>query len=267
MTKHTLVRKIALSGLMLALALIVSLLEGMLPPVVPALPYAKLGLGNVVLLACFVLVGVREGYVVLVLKCLLAAVFQGNVSALVWSLPSAFVAYTAMVLLHRTRLFSVTGLSMAGGMLHNATQIAVAVAVVGKSVVAYLPYMLLAGGIAGFVTGCFVTSCSRSRKEATSPCAPTSCTGECRGKMRGQSSRSAANPSSRSAACPSRRRGKNPSVEKRLGLPWAETGGRRSPHARRNPYGIIPIRRGESENPKSIKKRRVCGAFRLRCFV
>lgn len=153
MTKHTLVRKIALSGLMLALALIVSLLEGMLPPVVPALPYAKLGLGNVVLLACFVLVGVREGYVVLVLKCLLAAVFQGNVSALVWSLPSAFVAYTAMVLLHRTRLFSVTGLSMAGGMLHNATQIAVAVAVVGKSVVAYLPYMLLAGGIAGFVTG------------------------------------------------------------------------------------------------------------------
>ena len=153
MTKHTLVRKIALSGLMLALALIVSLLEGMLPPVVPALPYAKLGLGNVVLLACFVLVGVKEGYVVLVLKCLLAAVFQGNVSALVWSLPSAFVAYTAMVLLHRTRLFSVTGLSMAGGMLHNATQIAVAVAVVGKSVVAYLPYMLLAGGIAGFVTG------------------------------------------------------------------------------------------------------------------
>lgn len=89
MTKHTLVRKIALSGLMLALALIVSLLEGMLPPVVPALPYAKLGLGNVVLLACFVLVGVREGYVVLVLKCLLAAVFQGNVSSLVWSLPSA----------------------------------------------------------------------------------------------------------------------------------------------------------------------------------
>lgn len=147
------VRKIALSGLFLALALIVSLLENMLPPVVPALPYAKLGLGNVVLLACFLALGVGQGYVVLVLKCLLAAVFAGNFSMIIWSLPSALVAYTAMVLLHKTRLFSVTGLSVAGGMLHNVTQIVVATLVVGASVAAYLPYMILAGGIAGLVTG------------------------------------------------------------------------------------------------------------------
>ena len=49
--KKTLSRRIALSGLFLALALIVSLVESLIPPVVPALPYAKLGLGNVVLLA------------------------------------------------------------------------------------------------------------------------------------------------------------------------------------------------------------------------
>lgn len=125
----------------------------MLPPVVPALPYAKLGLGNVVLLACFLAVGAGQGYIVLVLKCLLAAVFAGNFSMMIWSLPSALVAYTAMVLLHKTRLFSVTGLSVAGGMLHNVTQIAVATLVVGASVAAYLPYMILAGGIAGLVTG------------------------------------------------------------------------------------------------------------------
>lgn len=151
--KNRLTKKIALSGLFLALALIVSLLENMLPPVIPALPYAKLGLGNVVLLMCFLTLGVGEGYVVLVLKCLLAAVFAGNFSMLVWSLPSAVVAYTAMVLLARTRIFSVAGLSTAGGMLHNVTQIAVATGVVGTAVAAYLPYMILAGGLAGLVTG------------------------------------------------------------------------------------------------------------------
>lgn len=151
--KNVNAKRVALSGIMLALALIVALLESMIPPIVPMLPYAKLGLTNVVLLACFLLVGMWEGYVVLVIKCVLSAVYAGNMAMLLWSLPSALVAYTAMVLLHRTKLFSVTGLSVTGGMLHNFTQILVATIVVGKSVFFYLPYMLLAGGVAGLVTG------------------------------------------------------------------------------------------------------------------
>ncbi|MBR2955944.1 MAG: Gx transporter family protein [Clostridia bacterium] len=151
--KNVNAKRVALSGIMLALALIVALLESMIPPIVPMLPYAKLGLTNVVLLACFLLVGVWEGYLVLVIKCVLSAVYAGNMAMLLWSLPSALVAYTAMVLLHRTKLFSVTGLSVTGGMLHNFTQILVATIVVGKSVFFYLPYMLLAGGVAGLVTG------------------------------------------------------------------------------------------------------------------
>jgi heptaprenyl diphosphate synthase len=146
-------KRVAVSGVMLALALIVSLVENMIPPIVPMLPYAKLGLVNVVLLACFLLVGVWEGYVILILKCLMSAVYAGNVAMLLWSVPASLVSYTIMVLLHRTKLFSVTGLSMAGGILHNFTQILVATIVVGKSVFFYLPYMLLAGGVAGLITG------------------------------------------------------------------------------------------------------------------
>lgn len=138
---------------MLALALILSIVESYIPPIVPMLPYAKIGLTNVVLLACFLLVGVFEGYAVLLLKCLLAAVFAGNFSMLIWSVPSSLVAYTVMVLLFKTKIFSTVGLSVAGGMLHNFTQILVATIVVGTSVFFYLPYMLLAGGIAGFATG------------------------------------------------------------------------------------------------------------------
>lgn len=153
MKRHELIRRIAASGIMLAFALILSIVESLLPPIIPALPYAKIGLTNIVLLACFLLVGVWEGYVVLILKCLLAAVYAGNMAMLIWSLPSAFVAYTVMVLLAKTKIFSTTGLSIAGGMLHNFTQILVATIVVGTSVFFYLPYMLLAGGLAGLATG------------------------------------------------------------------------------------------------------------------
>lgn len=151
--KNNVTKKIALSGLFLALALIVSLLESLLPPIVPALPYAKLGLGNVVLLMCFVLVGVGEGYCVLLLRCLLAAVFAGNFSSLMWSVPAALAAYTAMYLLYKTRFFSTVALSAVGGMVHNAVQMAVGVGVAGSAVAAYLPYMLVAGGVAGVATG------------------------------------------------------------------------------------------------------------------
>lgn len=151
--KNNVTKKIALSGLFLALALIVSLLESLLPSIVPALPYAKLGLGNVVLLMCFVLVGVREGYCVLLLRCLLAAVFAGNFSSLMWSVPAALAAYTAMYLLYKTRFFSTVALSAVGGMVHNAVQMAVGVGVAGSAVAAYLPYMLVAGGVAGVATG------------------------------------------------------------------------------------------------------------------
>ena len=107
-------RRVALCGLFLALALIVSLIESYIPPIIPALPYAKIGLGNVVLLACFLLLGVWEGYIVLVLRCVLSAVFAANTASLIWSLPSALVAYTLMVLLSKTRLFSTCGLSIVG---------------------------------------------------------------------------------------------------------------------------------------------------------
>ena len=151
--KNNVTKKIALSGLFLALALIVSLLESLLPPIVPALPYAKLGLGNVVLLMCFVLVGVREGYCVLLLRCLLAAVFAGTLSSLMWSFPAALAAYTAMYLMYKSSFFSTVALSAVGGMVHNAVQMAVGVGVAGSAVAVYLPYMLVAGGVAGVATG------------------------------------------------------------------------------------------------------------------
>ncbi len=146
-------RRVALCGLFLALALIVSLIESYIPPIIPALPYAKIGLGNVVLLACFLLLGVGEGYAVLVLRCLLNAVFSANMASLIWSFPSALVAYTIMVLLAKTKFFSICGLSVVGGIVHNTIQICVASAVVARGVFVYLPYMMLAGAIAGFVTG------------------------------------------------------------------------------------------------------------------
>lgn len=150
---HFTTKRIVLCGIFLALALIVSLIENALPPIIPALPYAKIGFGNIVLLACFILLGPIEGFIVLALRCLLAAVFAGNISSIIWSLPAALAAYIIMILFYKLKIFSITGVSMLGGMVHNTIQILVATLVIGESCFVYLPYMLVAGGLAGLVTG------------------------------------------------------------------------------------------------------------------
>lgn len=147
------VKNIARMGIFLALALIVTLVENLLPPIVPMLPYAKIGLTNIVLLACFVMLGTWQGFVVLALKCLFAAIFAGNFGMLMYSVPAALVSYVVMILLFKTKLFSVTGISVTGAIIHNTMQIVVASFIIGKSVFAYLPYMMLAGAVAGIVTG------------------------------------------------------------------------------------------------------------------
>ena len=101
----------------------------------------------------YLLVGAGEGFVVLLLKCLLAAVFSGNFAALAWSVPASLAAYAVMIAMCKARIFSITAVSAAGGMVHNAVQIAVGVAAAGAAVAVYLPYMLLAGAVAGVVTG------------------------------------------------------------------------------------------------------------------
>lgn len=146
-------RKIARTALLLAASLIISLIENMLPPLVPVLPYAKLGLSNVVLLACFLTVGFKEGFLVLTLRCLLNAVFSGNYSALLWSVPSSLASYILMAFMIRLKIFSVAATSATGGMTHNLTQILVAAAIIGDSVFLYLPYMLVIGFFAGLFTG------------------------------------------------------------------------------------------------------------------
>lgn len=146
-------KQLARLGILLAFALIITLIESYIPPVIAVLPYAKLGLANVVIFATFIICGVWQGYAVLLLKCLLGAVFAGNISMVMYSMPAGLVSYTVIILLFQTKLFGVVGLSVLSAVLHNLVQLAVATAIIGSSVLIYLPYLMLAGAIAGLVTG------------------------------------------------------------------------------------------------------------------
>lgn len=139
-----------------ALALIMSVLESMLPPLFPLLPGAKMGLSNVVTLTAVIILGYADAAVVQLVRCLLSGIITGGLTGLLFSLPAGFVSLAAMILLYKF-LFpkvSLMGISFIGAVLHNITQVGVACLYLESPQLIYmLPYYILAGIGAGFFVG------------------------------------------------------------------------------------------------------------------
>ncbi len=88
-----------------------------------------------------------------VVRILLGGITYNGMSAMLYGLAAAFVSLTVMFLLARTRLFSVTAVSVAGGVTHNIAQLLLAVLMLGNAVIYYLPMLIISGLAAGLAIG------------------------------------------------------------------------------------------------------------------
>lgn len=146
-------KKTAFYGMFLALALVAGYVEQMIP-IHLGVPGVKLGLANVVTMVLLYTMGVRAAAGITTIRILLAGMLFGTGFSIVYSAAGAFLSMTAMTLLKKTKKFSCTGVSVAGGVFHNIGQILVAMAVLEtRALLYYLPVLILAGLAAGIVIG------------------------------------------------------------------------------------------------------------------
>ncbi len=144
--------KIAQYGLITALALVLSWAESLLPPL--GVPGVKLGLPNLAVVFALYRLGVRDACVISLVRVVLVALLFGNGAALAYSVAGAVLSLALMGLLKRTGKFSPVGVSVAGGVAHNAGQILVAMAMLETSrLVWYLPVLWVSGTVAGVLIG------------------------------------------------------------------------------------------------------------------
>lgn len=146
-------RKITTLGLSVALALILSYVESLLPPLM-AVPGVKVGLPNIVILFLLWRYGWKEAAAVSGLRLLLTAALFTGFAAFFYGLSGAVLSLLGSALLKRSGRFSPLGVSAAGGVLHNLGQIALAALVLDSGYVfTYLPVLLLSGTVAGALVG------------------------------------------------------------------------------------------------------------------
>lgn len=149
-------KKIALLGLCTAIAMVFAWIESLLPPLVAAVPGIKLGLPNIVIVFVLYRFGWREAASVSFVRIVAVSLLFGNPVTIAYSLAGGFLSLLGMTLLKKTDLLSTTGVSVAGGVLHNAGQILMAMLIMSTAGLGYY-FMILA--VTGTVSGIFVGLC------------------------------------------------------------------------------------------------------------
>lgn len=146
-------RELARFALLVALAMVLSWLESMVPLSL-AVPGVKLGLANLVVIFALYRLGPRQAAVISLVRVLLVTLTFGNAFGFAYSLAGAALSLGVMIPLRRSGKFSLLGVSIAGGVCHNIGQILVAMAVLGTAeLLWYLPALLAAGTAAGVCIG------------------------------------------------------------------------------------------------------------------
>ena len=162
-------RQLTLCAVLTAMALALSYLENFFPlSLAIPIPGIKLGLANIVTLFALYALGPGQALLILLARCLLGAVFAGNMNALIFSLLGGVTAMGVMIALSRLKRLSVYGVSVGGAAAHNCGQVAAAVLTLGNTApLYYLPVLLgvslFTGALTGLIAACLFRALAHTR--------------------------------------------------------------------------------------------------------
>ncbi len=146
-------KKLTTLSLSVALALLLSFIESQIPPFV-AVPGIKIGLSNIVTVFLLYTYGWREAGCVSLVRVCLSSLLFGSAVSLLYALSGALLSFITMIALKKLPFFSEMGVSVAGGVFHNAGQIICACIIMENAAIsAYLPPLIISGTVAGAVVG------------------------------------------------------------------------------------------------------------------
>lgn len=148
-------KRITLTALYTAIALVLHLVESALPPLFAFAPGAKMGLSNIVSLIAVFTLGSVDAFVILVIRCVLGSLFGGNIFSLAYSLPAGAISLGVEIVLIKLLVprVSIITVSFTGAVIHNGVQLLVASIIVQTNLVSLLPLMLFASVVAGITVG------------------------------------------------------------------------------------------------------------------
>ena len=145
-------KRVALTGMLFALAIVLSFAESALTPLLGLPPGVKLGLANVVVMYALFFSSRRQALALVVLKAGFGFLTRGATAGIL-SLCGGLVSFLLMVLLMLpARRPSVLLISVAGALGHNMGQLAAIRVLMGAGSLYYAPVLVISGVVMGALT-------------------------------------------------------------------------------------------------------------------
>ena len=147
-------KKVVLTAILFAVALILSIVESLIPSVPIPVPGIKFGLANIVVMYSLFFLGKSTALTIVVLKALFGVITRGAVAGMLSFFGGMFsILVMIILLLIFKEKISYLVLSIFGAVFHNIGQFtAISLIYVGMNLWFYLPALLVFGVIAGIVT-------------------------------------------------------------------------------------------------------------------
>jgi len=125
-----------------------------LPPLIPFVPYFKLGLSNIVLIIALLRINIFSAYIISLLKSIIVPLFVGNPSMIMYSLPASIISLSIMVIVMVLFGLGIPSTSVLASITHNFVQIIVAYLIMETKIIfSYLPYLSIISILSGIITG------------------------------------------------------------------------------------------------------------------
>lgn len=150
-------KAVATCGVMTALAIVFGYIEHLIP-----MPFGiyglKLGLANLAVVIALYALNSYYALSINATRIILCSILFGSFTSFWYSLVGGALSFAIMILIKKTKKFSVIGVSVCGAITHNLGQIAVAMILTEEFRVAiYLPILLITGAITGTLIGMIST--------------------------------------------------------------------------------------------------------------
>ena len=147
-------KTVATLGIATTLALVLSYVESLFPPLWAAVPAIKMGLPNIVIVFLLYRTSPKWAIAVSLLRVFLVAFLFGSAMTLAYSTAGALLSILTMMGLKHTQHFTPVGVSVAGAVMHNVGQILVAVWLLRTVEIGYyLIVLTITGTLAGILIG------------------------------------------------------------------------------------------------------------------
>ena len=148
------IKKITFLALFASLALLLSYVEMLLPPIFTSVPGVKMGLPNIVIILILYRFGIKEAAIISFVRLVIVTMLFGSIMMFWYSLAGAVLSLTVMGILKKLDFMSTVGVSVAGAIMHNVGQTIVAVFLMQTpKIMYYLAVLSITGTVAGVFIG------------------------------------------------------------------------------------------------------------------